>query len=150
MCPMRRENSIADTVHFWCKMTSSCVGRTRTCKPTVGFGHTVSRRTLGFGTPQPRVPPSTCWIYLTVGSYSTDLLQFSQLQPQPGEPRGGGPFCAGQLGRQQRVLHPASARARRRLSGTQTPSSGFRDGCFVSPLTCVPLQGSRSPTPTPL
>lgn len=78
--------------------------------------------------------------YLTVASFSTDLLQLCKLQSQPGEPRGGGPFCESQFRRQQRFFYPAFARTRRRLStnlSNRLPcclhprSFGFHDGYFV-------------------
>lgn len=63
-------------------------------------------------------------LYLTVGSFSADLLQLGKLQPQPREPRGGGPFREGQLGGQQRLFYAAPARARRCLSRNPSPT-GF-------------------------
>ena len=80
---------------------------------------------------------------LTADLFSSDLFQLSELQPPSGDPRGG-PFRADQLGGQQRVLHAASACARRRLKqnahlgfGGGPPdkngphSFGFHNGYFV-------------------
>lgn len=83
---------------------------------------------------------------LTVDLFSSDLFQLSQLEPQPGEHRGG-PLCADQLRGQQHLIHPASACSQRRLKQSPCPTQSLPN--TVIPILLVSLIVLFDLYPTP-